>query len=199
MAGSMVKVPWIVSERTGAKPRRKIPWYAELIRKFQDFKDNYFTPSNGDGDHRVCGHPWVDHDEGGECPIKRGGRAMEGISDYVAIGGAPVVKEIVEDLYIPVLDDEVTGSYFSDSDMPRLKSHMAALLSEVMGGPKQYTGLSMVDAHKGRGVTEDALSRVAVHLVAAFQKNNVSEEIISRTAEKVMSYRHMIVQGQEDK
>lgn len=123
----------------------------------------------------------------------------EMISDYVIVGGAPAIKVVVDDFYERVLGDDQLAPYFKGVDLARLKGHQAAFISEVMGGPKQYAGRTIVEAHRGRGITEDAFSRVAVHLLAALNAAGVPEDIATRTGQKAMALRDAVVHGRESR
>lgn len=116
------------------------------------------------------------------------------MTDYEAVGGAPAVSVVVGDFYDRVLDDIELAPYFAESDMARVRRHQFLVISEAMGGPIAEGVMSVAEAHKGRGITENALSRVATHLLAAMNAAKWPEEIVQRTAQAVMSFRHQVVE-----
>jgi hemoglobin len=116
------------------------------------------------------------------------------MTDYETVGGSEAVREVIDDFYDRVLVDEVLAPYFRGSDMPRVRRHQFLVISEAMGGPIAEGVMDITEAHKGRGITEDALSRVAIHLVVAMNDAHWPEEIVQRTAQAVMSYRHQVVE-----
>ena len=104
-------------------------------------------------------------------------------TDYQRIGGAEAVKHVVGRFYEMVLADPELAPYFVGVDLVRLKRHQVLLVSQVLGGPAEYDGRSLKDAHAGRGITKDHFGRVVVHLVAALREAGVPEEIIGRVGE----------------
>ena len=112
--------------------------------------------------------------------VEQSQASTAGDSDYQAVGGGPAIASVVELFYRNVLADPQLSGYFADTDLVRLKRHQVALVSQVMGGPVEYDGLALADAHKGRGITEADFGRVVVHLVEALQAHDVPADIIDR-------------------
>jgi hemoglobin len=83
---------------------------------------------------------------------------------YDKIGGYGALEVIVEDFYCRVLDDDHLSPFFGGSDMKRLKDKQVEYLAAAFGGPGSYTGLSMKQAHEGRGITMHHFNLVAGHL-----------------------------------
>jgi hemoglobin len=54
------------------------------------------------------------------------------------------------------------------------------LISQVLGGPAEYGGRSLRDAHMGLKISTSDFGRVVSHLVAALQEASVPAEIIER-------------------
>ena len=69
---------------------------------------------------------------------------------YQRIGGEMAINAAVDCFYERVLADPALSHFFSDANMPRLKGHQVAFLSQVLGGPKQYSGASMEAAQGHR-------------------------------------------------
>lgn len=101
---------------------------------------------------------------------------------YDRIGGEAAVCAAVDRFYERVLADPELQGFFTSVAMPRLKSHQFAFLSQVLGGPRQYSGTSMRDAHCRLAIEQRHFDGVAVHLVEALRKLGVSEEIIATIA-----------------
>jgi hemoglobin len=97
---------------------------------------------------------------------------------YQRIGGEAAVNAAVDRFYERVLADSALNSLFSGVSMPRLKAHQAAFLSQVMGGPKKYTGASMKAAHASLAIEQHHFDLVATHLVETLRDLGVSDEII---------------------
>ena len=89
------------------------------------------------------------------------------VSDYDAVGGGPAVSAVVNDFYERVLGDPQLAPYFEGVDMARLKRHQALLVTQVLGGPANYDGRSLSEAHAGLGIDSDDFNAVVGHLAAS--------------------------------
>ncbi|MEV4455898.1 group 1 truncated hemoglobin [Microbispora sp. NPDC049633] len=103
---------------------------------------------------------------------------MNTSSYYDQIGGAPVVRDVVDRFYVRVLGDDDLNPYFVGIDMPRLKRHMVVLLCSVLGGPEPYEGRDLGEAHAGMGITSEHYDKVGEHLFAVLQESGVGEDIL---------------------
>ena len=106
-------------------------------------------------------------------------------SDYEAVGGGAAVGAVVDRFYTLVLDDDRLRGYFEGIEMARLKRHQVALVSQVMGGPVEYSGRDLRAAHQGKGISHDDFVAVAGHLVTALTEAGVEPAIIDRTVTAV--------------
>jgi hemoglobin len=101
-------------------------------------------------------------------------------TDYERIGGGRAVAAVVDRFYELVLADPRLAPFFVGLDMSRLKRHQVLLISQVMGGPADYDGRTLRDAHNGLKISSDDFARVVTHLVAALQEAAVPADIIER-------------------
>ncbi len=98
---------------------------------------------------------------------------------YEIIGGAPTIRSAVERMYFWILkDDLLYNRYFRGVDMPGLKAHMVALLSQTLGGPKVYDGRSMSDAHAHLHIESEHYVRVGKYVVATLLVEQAPWEVI---------------------
>jgi hemoglobin len=97
---------------------------------------------------------------------------------FERIGGAAAVQLAVDHFYVRVLGDPQLAPFFEKTDMKRLKSHQFAFLSQVMGGPRSYTGATMARAHANLRIEERHFNAVAGHLVETLRGLNVGQDII---------------------
>jgi hemoglobin len=117
------------------------------------------------------------------------------VSDYDVVGGGPAVSAVVNDFYERVLSDPQLAPYFEGVDLARLKRHQVLLISQVLGGPANYDGRALDEAHAGLGISHDDLAAVAGHLVAAMSDAGVPEDIIMRAIAVVASTEPDIVEA----
>ena len=87
---------------------------------------------------------------------------------YEQLGGEAAIKAAVEGLYDRVLGDPLLQPFFVNIDMPRLKAKQVTFLSQALGGPAQYQGPGMKQAHAHLLIEEPHFTRVAEHLVQTF-------------------------------
>ena len=85
-------------------------------------------------------------------------------SIYDRIGGHEALEVVVEDFYARVLADDELSSFFTGTNMNRLKGKQVEFLAAALGGTERYRGPSMKQAHQGRGITMHHFNLVAEHL-----------------------------------
>ncbi|WP_328471782.1 group 1 truncated hemoglobin [Actinoplanes sp. NBC_00393] len=100
-------------------------------------------------------------------------------SYYQRIGGEPAVSAAVAALYRVILaDDRLTG-YFAGVELDRLSRHMVALLSQVLGGPADYTGRDLRGAHRRLGITAAHYDLVGAYLIGVLAGLGVDDEVLA--------------------
>lgn len=108
-------------------------------------------------------------------------------SVYTKIGGYKTVEAVVEDFYTMVLNDDQLVEYFDDHDMESLYAHQVQFISSVAGGPAQYTGSNMREAHAHLDIDQSDFGTVAEYLEKALLKNGVNSEHIGAIMMEVSS------------
>ncbi|MCE2517484.1 MAG: group 1 truncated hemoglobin [Alphaproteobacteria bacterium] len=98
------------------------------------------------------------------------------MSLFEKYGGFATISKIVSELYDELERDPVTAPYFEHSNIRDLMDHQVKFLSQVLGGPEQYTGMAMNAAHTGLQVTEAAFNKVAGTVQELLEDNGVEEE-----------------------
>lgn len=97
-------------------------------------------------------------------------------SMYAKIGGKAAVEAVVGNFYERVLGDLSLAPFFDGTDMDRQRRHQVAFVSMALGGPKEYTGKAMREAHAGRGIERQQFASVAGHLTEALRWGGVGEQ-----------------------
>ncbi|USZ77721.1 group 1 truncated hemoglobin [Halorussus vallis] len=111
------------------------------------------------------------------------------------LGGREAVESVVDDFYDRVLTDERVVQHFEDADTTALRAHQVQFVSAVTGGPVQYTGDDMEEAHRGMGITDEEFNAVATHLDTALDENGVADEDRERVLAEVEELRPEIVEA----
>ncbi|ELZ98752.1 cyanoglobin [Haloferax mucosum ATCC BAA-1512] len=96
-------------------------------------------------------------------------------SIYSEIGGREAVEAVVSDFYDRVLADGTVAHYFDDMDMAKQHAHQVQFISAVAGGPVEYDGRDMREAHAHLSLSGDDFDAIASHLEAALRANGVDE------------------------
>ena len=106
---------------------------------------------------------------------------------YDKIGGKDSIQKAVNLFYKKVLMDGRISHFFDNTDMRRLYAHQSQFLSFALGGPNEYQGRDIREAHKNlvekHGLEERHFDIVAEHLLATLIDLGITEE----TRNEIMS------------
>jgi hemoglobin len=112
---------------------------------------------------------------------------------YDQIGGKPAISAAVERFYVRVLADPMLAPFFEKVDIPRLKAHQLAFLSQTLGGPQQYSGAAMARAHARLSIEQRHFDAVATPLVETLRELGVNEEIVAGVVTAIAPLAQQIV------
>ncbi|GAC1311091.1 MAG: hypothetical protein NVSMB10_19130 [Steroidobacteraceae bacterium] len=93
-----------------------------------------------------------------------GGAAFAASPDlYARLGGEAGVAAMTSTLIDRMAADPQHGQSFKDTDLPRIKAHLADQICQLSGGPCKYSGDSMREVHSGLHISQaDFYTMVAV-------------------------------------
>lgn len=100
-------------------------------------------------------------------------------SHYERIGGANSVKAAVDLFYDRVLADPDLVGYFTDVDMVGQRRHLALMLTVVLGGPNEYAGRGLAEAHQPLNIPVEHYAKVCEHLIATMTELGVPGDILA--------------------
>jgi hemoglobin len=103
-------------------------------------------------------------------------------SIFDQIGGASAVSAVVDEFYDRVVADVRLSGHFTGKDMNRLKAHQRSFVAAALGGPQEYRGRTMSEAHAGLGLTDDDFDAVVAHLAGALAHCGVPQATIEAIA-----------------
>lgn len=83
---------------------------------------------------------------------------------FEALGGSDAIRAVVRDFYGRVLSDANLAGFFSNTDMVHQTELQVQFLSAALGGPVEYKGRNMKEAHENLAITEFHFGLVAGHL-----------------------------------
>jgi hemoglobin len=97
-------------------------------------------------------------------------------SIYEQIGGQEALAAVVDDFYERVLADAELATFFTGTNLPRLKGMQVEFFAGALGGPDEYRGRSMKDVHRGRGIDQHHFDLVAKYLTDSLLAAGVPQE-----------------------
>ena len=118
---------------------------------------------------------------------------MPGESLFEKYGGIETVAAVVHDFYEDVLADDTLSPFFEGVDMDSLIEHQVMLFSQYMGGPANYSGRELRDAHTHIRITTAHFDKVAEILQAVLGDYNVAPDDIMTIMAVVETTRSAIV------
>lgn len=98
----------------------------------------------------------------------------------------------VDIFYRKMLSDERVSHFFDDIDMEVQAAKQKGFLTMVLGGPHNYTGLSMREGHKhliARGLNDSHVDIVIEHLGDTLRELGVTDDKIAQVAALANSVR----------
>jgi hemoglobin len=101
------------------------------------------------------------------------GKPMAQTSLYERLGGKPAITAVVDDFIGNVAGDTRINTRFANADIPKLKTRLVDQVCEATGGPCEYTGASMRDAHTGMKITDAEFGALVEDLVKSLDKFKV--------------------------
>ncbi|HSV67942.1 MAG TPA: group 1 truncated hemoglobin [Mycobacteriales bacterium] len=119
-------------------------------------------------------------------------------SIFEQIGGPPAVSAAVDDFYHRVTTDPRLEHYFADIDLDRLKAHQRSFLAAALGGPSEYRGRTMADAHADLAITSTEFDTVVMHLVDTLTALEVPADLIGSIGEALGPLKGEIVNAPSD-
>lgn len=105
---------------------------------------------------------------------------MSDVSLYDRLGGEAAIQAAVVRFYEKMLADPELAGFFEHMDMQRQIDKMIAFMSLAFGGPSDYDGPGLQEAHAGlvkRGLGGAHFDKTAGHLDATLIELEVSPEL----------------------
>ena len=112
---------------------------------------------------------------------------------YEALGAEGGIRDAVDAFYARVVADIDLADFFAGVDMPALRRHQVDMLVSATGGPRQYTGQDMAEAHRGLNITDAAFDKVVGHLGATLAAAGADDDSIGAVVAALSPLRSSIV------
>lgn len=104
---------------------------------------------------------------------------------YEQLGGEVAVDAAVDIFYRHVLADDRINRFFDDVDMEKQAAKQKAFLTMAFGGPNNYTGADMREAHAKfvkMGLDDSHFDAVVENLAKTLTELGVTQELIAQVA-----------------
>ena len=109
------------------------------------------------------------------------------MSLYDDIGGEAAVNAAVDLFYRKVLQDDRISNFFDTVDMEAQHAKQKAFLTMAFGGPNNYTGKDLREAHKSMDLNDTHFNAVAENLVETLKELGVAQAHIDKVVEIALS------------
>jgi hemoglobin len=115
------------------------------------------------------------------------GKTVPAPSLYEQAGGDAVLRPAVDLFYRKVFQDAALFPFFDGIDRDRLKAHQLAFISHVLGGPDQYEGRELRDAHAAHRIEQRHFDSLTLHMEIAFLEIGLSEQFVAQALAAIKS------------
>lgn len=112
---------------------------------------------------------------------------------FTRLGGQDGVAAAVEELYDRIWADPELGPFFHRTDQVAQRKRLTQLLSSALGGPDDYTGKGLREAHAGRGITHRHFSLLASHAADVLADRGLEDEVVDDVLDYLASARLEVV------
>ena len=104
------------------------------------------------------------------------------------VGGEQGVKNLVRSFYDSVLKDPELAPFFENASIDRLYAMQYEFFAAALDGPVKYSGLSIHQAHFGRGIEKEHFARFVNHLIDTLKAWQLSDQEIHVLISRVNTY-----------
>jgi methyl-accepting chemotaxis protein len=117
----------------------------------------------------------------------------KGASLFERLGGAAAMEAAVSEFYRRVLEDPKLAPFFRSKQMPHLRKMLRDYLAQALGGPAEYTGKPLREAHARFSITDEHFGLVAGHLADTLKHLGVTEALVKETIDTVATLADEVV------
>eukprot|EP01084_Bolivina_argentea_P193204 331500_1 len=124
----------------------------------------------------------------------------KGLSLYDEIGGSESLEAFVDLFYKKLLSDDKLAPFFHHTSMNVQQHHLKMFLTAVFGGPQEYKGRSLYEAHSGArkmGLTSDIFDIVAGYLMETLSELGIKEHHINTIVDIALSVKDDVLGAKE--
>lgn len=106
---------------------------------------------------------------------------MEGTTLFKRLGGSTGINALVTDIVALHMENPVIRARFrpyldTPDKLEATKKHLCAFLEAGSGGAAQYSGRSMVEAHRGMNISEAEYMAATDDILTALRKHHIDDQ-----------------------
>ena len=114
---------------------------------------------------------------------------------YDEVGGEAAVRALVGDFYQRVFADPELRPFFADAQRDRRERMQFEFFSAALGGPIEFSGTTLRDAHAGRHIGTAQLTLFTQHLLDTMKERELSPAAVDMIIDRISRYADDIVGG----
>lgn len=107
----------------------------------------------------------------------RGMASLESSQILAAVGGEWGLRAIIHDFVDRMVDDDMIGFYFEETDIPRLRQKEYEMTARFLGIPVEYTGKPLRPTHQPFRITGGHFDRRRKILAEALERAQVPQTL----------------------
>lgn len=107
---------------------------------------------------------------------------------YERVGGEEGVRRLVDDFYDRVLGDPELRPVFEGANIDRLHRMQRVFFAAALGGPVEYVGRPLSEAHFGHKIERPQFARFVGHLLATLERFDLEDRDVKAIIARVNTY-----------
>ena len=112
---------------------------------------------------------------------------------YKEFGERPGLIALMDDFMINLTADPRTRPYFASADQKHIKLELVDQFCVILGGPCQYTGKTMTEAHKRLPIDQASFNALVEDLQLAMNKHNIPFRAQNKLLQKLAPMHREVV------
>lgn len=114
---------------------------------------------------------------------------------YDQLGGFTSVRKVVVEFYNSVLEEDELAKYFANTNMERQIDHQTKFISQLLGGPVEYTDDHLEKIHAHMGITQKHFDMIKGILCDTLEDFDLEDEHVEFVGGEFERRRGIIVSG----
>lgn len=107
---------------------------------------------------------------------------------YERIGGEAAVAVLIDRFYDKLVADPELAPFFRSASLEKLRRMQREFFAAALDGPQAYSGLTLSQAHAGRGITPGHFNRYVGHLLETLSELGLPKRDIHAVVDRIATY-----------